>query len=133
MKTKSAGSAVLLVLMLMGILTVLLLSTLHEVTFVRMLIGKQVASETSVSLGQGLLAYGITQAKKNYEALLKQPQEAQMELDLAGMLGHIGLTGSKEGVVIVSDLLQDSVIVFHASCLLTQDSDKEFIIQGFQR
>ena len=132
MKTESKGSIVLLIVILMGILSLLLFTALQEGTFLRMYIGKQIAAEKNTSLGQGLLSYGIVQAKKNYNYLM-QPEQVELEFPLEEIIGRLTLAGNPQGIAIVSEILRGSDTVFRSSCMLTQGSDKEFIIQGFQR
>lgn len=132
MKTESKGSAVLLILILMGTLTVLLLALVQENTILRIFVTRQMAAEQKNSLGQGLIAYGIALAKKNYDLLIES-QHAEIEIPLNGYLGKVTVTGAQHGVSIESELLHAQEVVFKTSCTLTRTADKNFTIQGFQR
>jgi hypothetical protein len=132
MKTQSNGSIVLLAVILMGIASLLLFTALQEGAFLRMFIGKQIVAEQNASLGYGLLFYGINQAKKNYGYLMQQ-EPVVLELLLEGAIGRLTLARNPEGVAIAGELLRGSGVVFRLACLVSQNSDKKFIIQGFQR
>ncbi len=131
MKTSAHGSAVLLIMMIMGMLTAFLLAAVHEGTFLRMFIGKQITVERYKSMGHGLLSYGIRQAKNNYAQLIEL-HETEIEIPLEATLGRINFTQVPEGIIIASTLLQGQQVIFSASCRLFQNTDKQFIVRGFQ-
>ncbi len=132
MKTESSGSTVLMIMLLMGVLSAFLLTIVHEGSLLRLFVAQQINAENNERLVHGLLAYGVVQAKKNYEYLM-EPHESILELPLDKSSGRVLLTGTRAGIQVAAQLIKGPQATIQVSCLLARNSDKKFTIQGFQR
>jgi hypothetical protein len=137
MKHETKGSIVLLVLIIMSILMVLMHTALTRESFLRMTVIKRASQEKNFALCRSLLRYGVRTAQDHFIEITKKAEEIVLEIPLEQNKGTIFLTPASEGITkgitIRSELWQENILMSKYSCRLTQNTDKKYIIEGFQR
>jgi hypothetical protein len=72
-------------------------------------------------------------AEDNYDSIQTDGQERAIEVPIDQKRGVIFLASFSYGIAIRTELWEGNASIDKCSCLLTQNSDKKFSIQGFQR
>lgn len=132
MKINTQGTAVLVMITIVATASMLLMVCLQTTTFFRRLAGDLIISQKNTALSQGLLKYGIVQAHKNYEFLIKKSGNVQLEFDLPTTKGYVSLVKQSEGIMVASWITQDGLSVAYNACTVVENEQKKLIIQGFQ-
>jgi len=133
MKIRVDGSALVIIMILMAILSGLMAVAAKTNFFMRALAHDSIMAQNHRSLTHGLLNYGIQIAKNNYEDVLKDLDPVELHVDTGKHMGIVKISTNGTHCKISAELFEDNRQLCHMSCTLARETENKFLIQCFQR